>query len=233
MKNSVILFVFMLSLFLFGCGRSGDSEMGTDNTIPTYNEWETIVEATKETMPIDKDWEIVTREGHPKYYDEEGLAREIWDDVSEKKILFADSHKSYKDTNIITMDSIKGRLRDIEVYFQNFSTPMSLVIEDVLPVVSSYLPIEQMKENYEITKAFIAVPKDGKDADTHYFMQYIVFDESRESDPELFYDVVIEIVVSDGYVQMFRVFDRFPNWANRLDFNGYTKEIWDYDFLAE
>lgn len=207
--------------------------MEANKTIPTYNERESIVETTEETKPIDQDWEIVTREGHPKYDDDEGLAREIWDDVSDKKILFADSHKSYKDTNIIAMDSLQGRLSCIEVYFQNFSKPMYLSVEDVLPVVSSYLPIGQMKENYEISKAFIAVPKDGKDADTHYFMQYVLSEASSERDPELFYDVVIEIVVSDGYVQMFRVYNRFPKWANRLDFNGYTEEIWDYDFLTE
>ena len=233
MKKILIALCIILAFMLSGCDDEITlEEINNSNTTSTGVDENTI--ATTEEIPkIVGDMEIITREGHPKFGDAEGLARDTWGDITEDKILFADSYEKYKDTNIITMDSFDGKLNSFEIYFQNFTVPEILSVDDVLPVIASYIPIEQMKGLYEINKAFVAVPKEGEDSDTHYFIQYVKTDATKESHPDLFYDVVVEIQVSDGCVQMFRVFDDLPNWTRKLEFNGYVEQEWNHDFLVE
>lgn len=233
MKKTLIQLCLILAFLLF---------LWDDGTLPeeTNNQFivvtgisENIVSTTEEKQKTISDMEIITREGHPKFGDEEELARVIWGDIPADKVLFADSYAKYKNTNIITMDSFDGKLNSIEIYFQNFNVFPMLSVDEVLPVIASYIPLEQMKGLYEICDRFIAVPKEGEKGDTHYFIWYVKTDAEKENHPELFYDVVVEIQVSDGLVQMFRVFDDLPNWTRRLEFNGYAEQEWNYDFLSQ
>lgn len=240
MKRLSLLFAAFLILILNGCVADGgitpttSQESKTEATEATNSiSISTPTETTKaENTPL-ADWDIVMRDGHPRFDDDETLPGFVWKDVPKEKVLLADTNASYRDTNIITTHSFNGKLDSIEVYFSHFSSPISITVEEALPVIKSYLPIDRMTGLYEINKAFIAIPKDGNGKDTHYFIEYTKPEEAKENNKDLFYNVVVEIVVKNGQVQMFRVFDDMPNWTRKLDFNGYTEEIWNYDFLAE
>ena len=49
---------------------------------------------------------------------------------------------------------------------------------------------------------------------------------------DYFYTAYIEIKVVDNSVHHFRIVKGLkPNWANRLEFNGYNRINWSYDFV--
>lgn len=240
MKRLSILVVAFIVLILNGCVADGgvspttSKENKVDTTeATTATNTSTPTETTEvENIPL-TDWDIVIRDGHPRFDDDEKLPGVVWNDVPKEKVLLADTNASYLDTNIITTHSFKGKLDSIEVYFSHFSPSISITVEEALPVIKTYLPTDRMTGLFEINKAFIATPKDSNDKDIHYFIEYTKTEEAKENNPDLFYNVVVEIVVNNGQVQMFRVFDDMPNWTRKLDFNGYAEEVWEYDFLAE
>ena len=174
------------------------------------------------------DWELITLNNHPVFWDELGKAEQVWGKYEDSKIGL--DGEDYKSTNIININSILNKkIEDVEIYISNFSTPKSVSVDDILPVIATYLPTDLMKGMYDCTDSFIAQPKDGV-GKTYYFIQYRI-KTNRDSYDEYFYDMFIEIQVQNGSVLNFRISDQsFPNWAKKLEFNGYNEIEWGYDF---
>lgn len=218
MKRSWVLLLLAM-LLLGGCG----SKHATDARAP-------------EGTVFENDWSIITKEGHPQYWDSVEQTHLFWDSAEKGKILFPDSRNSYDSKKIIIMGSTKNEngidvTDNIEVYFQNSTDPILITVEEVLPVVASYLPIEAMKAYYEIGDAFIAIPKEGENGETHYIALYWITEEGKAEDQDLPYRIFIEIQVDNETVKMFRITNMIPKWTYYLERNGYLEEQWDFDFL--
>ena len=245
MKKIVsILIIFILIFSLSGC-----SNFYIDNPIKDNYETETtqktdsssdIERDTKEnqsdnSINADKynvdisDWEIITISNHPTFWDDLSKAEQIWGKYSKEKICM--DGDNYKSTNIICVNSVKNKkIEDIEIYISNFSSSKNVSIDEILPVIATYLPLEMMNGKYACTDSFIAQPKTDTSKDTHYFARFQIQNE-LDNYEEYFYNMFVEIQVKNGSVQMFRICKgQIPRWTLDLDFNGYDKIEWEYNF---
>lgn len=175
------------------------------------------------------DWEILTLHEHPTFWSNLSEAETFWANVDDSKIGM--DGENYKKTNIIYIDSTFNlKIENIVIYLCNSSELNNLTIEEVLPIIKSYIPIAMMNERYECDESFIAQPKDSSE-NTYYFVCYTIIDKLDEY-TDYFYTAFVEIKIVDNYVHHFRIVSgRKPNWASKLEFNGYNKINWDYDFL--
>lgn len=234
-----VFFIVAVLLISGGCSNENavnniETTTGSDMySIVDFSEYVddiTLPEETSDTVTSDMD--IITAEGHPKFWDSIELSHKIWDNEEKGKVRFADSFERYKDSNIISMESYGEEvIEDIEIYFCNASDPIALTVEEVLPIVESYLPMDILNTYYTKTDSFIAIPEEGTEKDTHYFMTYFITDTTKKEELNLFYRIAIEIQVENKIVTMFRIYNNtLPKWTNFLDTNGYYKEDWNFSF---
>ena len=233
---SIAVLVFILS----GCSDSqtfiNEVESSTISdmySIVDFSEYVEIPTVTKNISDSFKnDFDIITKEGHPKFWDKVELSREFWGNLEKGKVRFADSYEKYQNSHIITMESYSNDvIENIEVYFENSTDSILLDIDKALHIVKSYLPIEVLDAYYEKDKSFIAIPENDKEKKTSYFVSYNLIDKSQKETLNLFYNVIVEIQVKNNVVKMFRIYDGYlPNWVYNLEFNGYSEKLWDYSF---
>lgn len=127
-----------------------------DTALPTEDE-------STESASGNKDWDIIIREGHPTYYGSVEVSHQIWDDVEKGKVIFADGYDEYDDITILTMDAYRNSdlIRDVQVYLKNFEQPMEMSVEEILPIIATYMPFEIMDQYYEFSKSYMVAPDDG------------------------------------------------------------------------
>ena len=186
------------------------------------------------------DIELLTFDGHPKYLDDYDSAKQKWgsdDRVSLKNgggttsdaeniIIYAESrgtaYKGYEKYKI-------NKLESIEISFQSCSDEASsLSVNEVLPVISSYLPLDIMNEKYHITDS-VQWPDKENGGET-FFARYVVNEDISEDEYEaagLTGSICVVIWVNqDGIVNGARI-----DIMGVLNYLGEEYIEWDYDFL--
>lgn len=176
------------------------------------------------------DSELLHLDGHPVF----------WGDLYEAELFLGDyddgrislDGEKYKETNIICIDSIGNKkIESIEIYFSNSTELNNLTVEETLPIIKEYLPVSLIRERYECYDSFLAQPKDDTNKTNYYYVCYKIKEEMTEY-TDYFYTAYIEIKVVDNSVHYFRIVKGLkPNWANKLEFNGYNRISWSYDFV--
>lgn len=235
----MILSLLMVLSILSGCG--GSSESSTSNSSNTdTNETTSAPVSTPTPEPTEppkeekvSDYDIITREGHPTYYGSVEQSHKIWDDVEKGKIHFADSLDKSDDTTILSMSCYRKSdvIRGVLVSFEKFAEPQSLTIDDVLGLISSYMPYEVMDKYYEFFRSEVIVPDESrKDEAKYYVITYHLTDEGKAAynSKEHDYSGTIDVIITekDNVISDFDITFGTPRWMSSLDKNSYHKEEW-------
>lgn len=195
------------------------------------------VETEDLNIDINRDWEIITRSGHPTYYGSVEVSHSIWGDVERKKIIFADGYDKWGDPSILSMTAYRGSdlIRGIYVSFSNFDEPMEVTVDEILPVIASYMPYEIMDKYYQFKRSQLIVPDEAKDnKDKYYVISYSLTEDgnaayyAKEHEYSGSIDVVIE-ASENGVVKNFDISFGTPRWMSSLSVNSMHQEEWACD----
>lgn len=211
---------------------------GTDAATENEPETETELETEKDT--VISDLEIITAEDHPTYYGSTEQAHKVWKNINKEKIVFADSYDKYTENTIICMSGYRTGeknqiIRNIEIYFKNFSSPIDLSLKDALNIAKTYLPFEIINSYYEFYKSYCIQPLDDDNKNTYYIVSYHLTESAKSAyySNEHSYSGTIDVIICSNQnenVDYFTIGFGTPKWMGFLDRNGYQKTEWDYDF---
>ena len=189
------------------------------------NESETIAET---------DIDIITRTNHPTYYVSVAKSHVIWDDVSDEKIIFADSFDQYKDTTILSMDAYRDSdiIRGIDISFSHFDKPVNYSVTDALPIIASYMPYDIIEKYYQFESAKKILPdEDHSDKTAYYTITYSLTDDGSDAyySGEHEYSGSIDVIIAlneNKKVDSFNIGFGTPRWMLSLSQNGYYSKSW-------
>lgn len=188
-----------------------------------------------------KDLEIITKSGHPTYYGLTSQAHKVWDNIDKEKIIFPDSYDKYSDKAIITLggnssDEENSIIRDIQIYFQNFSSPMNISLDKALKIAGTYLPYDIISQWYEFSESYCLQPNEPDEDDmTYYIVSYHLTDGGSDAfyAGEHLYSGSIDIIFEvnqKNVVNYFTIGFGTPRWMSSLGTSGYKSVDWEYDF---
>lgn len=197
---------------------------------------------TSETDTSETDLEIITRPGHPTYYGSVASSHNIWGDVPKNKIVFGDEdeNESFGDETIISMEAYRNSdlIRCINILFSNFEEPPCLTIEDVLPIVSSYMPYDIIEQYYCYNGSKLLIPNDDNHLkyEKYYILSYGLTEEGSESyyKGTHEYSGSIDVIITtdeNGIVNNFYINFGTPRWMSSLTLNDYHEEVWKCDLV--
>lgn len=209
----------------------------TNTTVESTNT-EVSDDVANDQDTIDEDLSIIVRDGHPKYYGSVEKSHEVWDDVEKGKVHFGDKSYGHSDKPILAMTAYRNEdmIRSVVVSFTNFVNNPNLSVDEVIPIVASYMPYDVMDKWYEYRGSEHIVSDDGSKAD-YYVVSYGLTDKgsdayySKEHSYSGSIDVIIE--VKDDIVQYFNITFGKPRWMTSLSKNNYHTEEWTcnlYDY---
>ena len=221
---------------------SEDSTSSTQSTSTTSsNAIESIdQEVTQEESGVNADLALITADGHPRYYGSTEQAHKVWDGATAGKIVFADSFSSYSDKTIIYMDGYSQSedneiIRTIEVYFNNFTRPIDISLDETLDIVDGYIPHDIIEKWYEYSSSYCLEPiEKNDDGKTYYVVSYHLTDAGKKATPP--YSGTMDIIINtdrDGSVNDFTIRFGTPQWMSSLELNGYKQVEWEYDFCPQ
>lgn len=248
----------VISMLYTGCVVISDKDdPGSSNSVVSASEPSEIpdsdpVEITSESDQSDSvsglvdssDWEIITRDGHPTYYGSVAISHSVWDDVERRKIIFADGYDNWGDMSILSMTAYRNSdlIRGIYVSVSNFDEPIKITVDEILPVVASYMPYEIMDKYYQFRRSQLIVPDETKNTkDKYYVITYGLTEEgstayhAKEHEYSGSIDVVIETNEND-VVENFDIKFGAPRWMASLEINSMHEIPWDcdlYDYRVE
>lgn len=193
---------------------------------------------TSDNDTVNEDVSIIVRDGHPTYYGSVEESHKVWDDVENGKIHFGDKNYGHSDKPILAMDAYRNEdvIRSVLVSFTNFSENPNYGVDDVIPIIASYMPYDVMDKWYEYRGSEHVVSDDGS-KDDYYVISYSLTDKgsdayySKEHSYSGSIDVIIE--VKDDIVQSFNITFGKPRWMMSLSKNSYHTEEWScnlYDY---
>lgn len=196
---------------------------------------------SKEEVPdinnnsIETDLEILTRAGHPTYYGSVEASHTIWSDVEKDKIIFGDEYTKFGDKTILSMSAYRNSdlIRGIYICFSNFEQTVTFDIEDVLPIIASYMPYDVMDKYYQYMSSELLVPDDDNtlNREKYYIISYKLNDDAKTNN-EHEYSGSIDVIITtdkDGKVNNFSVGFGTPRWMSSLDTNNYHQDYWECD----
>lgn len=236
MKKAIFLFVALaMCLSLYACGNSVAADTESAEAF-------TEISAENSTPPVNADWEIITRTGHPRYYGSTSEAHKIWQGVAKEKIVYADSYHDYSDETVLLMTGYSREekneiIRGIEIYLENFEEPMAISLEEAIQLANGYVPYDIIAEWYEFEHSYCIKSKDSQD-DTCYVVEYGLTDEASDAyyANEHSYSGRITVIFytdsTTGNVNTITVGFGTPKWMGFLEKNGYEKTEWEFDFTA-
>lgn len=236
MKKAIFLFAaIIMCLSLYACGNKV-----TTDTRDTENPIEMVTE--EPTMPVNTDWEIITRTNHPRYYGSTTDAHKVWKGVDKEKIIFADSNYKYSDKTILLMDGYYQKekneiIRSIEIYLKNFEEAMAISLEEAIQLVDGYIPYDIIAKWYEFEHSYCIKPKDGQD-DTCYVVEYGLTDAASDAyyaNEHPYSGRITVIFYTDSTTENVNIITigfGTPKWMGFLEKNGYEKTEWEFDFTA-
>lgn len=164
----------------------------------------------------------------------------VWGDVKKGKILFADSHDNIADEIILFMRAYKNNsdiITDVEIYFKNFETPAKLAVEEVPPIIATYMPYDIMEQYYQYSGSELIVPDEAADKDNYYVISYSLTEEAGDAyyKKEHEYSGSMDVIIctdSVGIVKSASIDFGTPNWMSRLSRNSYHSEEWNCDLFT-
>ncbi len=203
-----------------------ENAKNSDNFPETSSE---SIHTTTET-----DLEIISRPGHPTYYGSVASSHIIWDDVPQNKIIFGDQNETFGEETILSMNAYKDSdlISSINICFSNFETSTNFTIEDVLPIVSSYMPFDIIKKYYHYEGSKLLVPdNDNKKRTKYYTISYGLTDEGHTAyyNGTHDYSGSIDIIITSNendIIENFSITFGTPRWMSYLDQNQYHQETW-------
>lgn len=188
----------------------------------------------KQSSEFSSDLAIVTADGHPAYYDSTVDAHKIWDGVEKNKIVFADSFDKYTDKTIINMSDDKdGIITQIEIYFQNFTPPIDITLEESLKIASEYIPYDIINEWYEFNRSYCIKPiSPTHSKDTYYVVSYNLTENGKKAykSHKHSYSGSIDIIFEEnmkGNIINFTIGFGTPRWMSSLNTNDYEEINWN------
>ena len=195
-------------------------------------------------VAVETDLDIITRAGHPTYYGSVASSHIIWDDVPKNKIVFGDKSGTFGDETILSMSAYRNSdlIRGIAIYFSHFENPINFTIDDVLPIVSSYMPFDVIEKYYHYEGSKLLVPDDDNEKRTKYYtFSYGLTDEGSTAYYKKIHeysgsiDIIITIDENDK-VDDFSIAFGQPRWMYSLEINNYHIETWEcnlIDYISE
>ncbi len=194
-------------------------------------------DSNKSAITTPSDWEIVTREGHPTYYGSVELSHTIWDDIEKGKIVFADGYNKWGDKSILSMDAYRNSdlIRGVYVSFSNFEEPVEMTVDDILPVIASYMPFEVMDQYYQFCGSELYAPNEERDNKNRYYaISYNLTEEASAAyyDDKHEYSGTIDVLIEtseSGIVECFNIDFGLPRWVSSLNTNNMHSEEWACD----
>lgn len=241
-KKTKIIILAIGALYVIGNMQQNDNKKNENSSKvgDTTAESESFTESmnfSSESVNIfsETDLEIITRTGHPTYYGSVISSHTIWDDVPKNKIIFADKNETFGNETIISMSAYKNSdlIRSIHITFSNFENPINYTIEDVLPIVSSYMPYDIIDKYYHYTGSRLIAPnEDNSKREKYYTFSYGLTEEGRSSYYEKIheYSGSIDVVITtddNDIVDNFYIDFGVPRWMSSLDLNKYHQETWE------
>ena len=233
-------------------GLSGGNSGSTKNNEENINTSEAVGsvdnKSSEDTNSVSEskaetDYEIVLRDGHPKYYGSTSAAHSTWDDVEKGKIVFADSYDRYSDKTILLMAGYaqgeKNELiSDIEIYFNNFTQLDDVDLNTALDVAQEYLPNDIIQQWYQYKSSKKIVPIEDSEKETYYVISYALTEDGSSAyyAKEHPYSGTIDVIIRQavgGNIDSLTIGFGTPRWMSSLEQNGYKTEDWSYNFFGD
>lgn len=119
------------------------------------------------------DMEIVTLEGHPKFYGDYEKAESFWKEY--KKVKVVNSRQTINNEDALLMitssDEDNGVITNVSMNFSNSNElKQKLTVNDVLKVVYEYIPYDIIDKYYTFNESFHEKLLDGDYEAYHYVM---------------------------------------------------------------
>lgn len=188
---------------------------------------------------LNSDLEVITRKGHPTYYGSVETSHSVWRDVKKGKIIFADSIDNYNDTTILSMNAYRNSdlIRGISVNFSNFEEPCVMTVDEVLPIIASYMPFDIMDMYYQFDKSELIQPDKDSNGEHYYVISYNLTDNGKESyySKEHEYSGTIDVIIcanKEGGVETFDIKFGTPRWMSSLSTNSYHQVEWNCNLYS-
>lgn len=206
-----------------------------ESTIET-TETSSLSEEETESVIAETDLDIITRAGHPTYYGSVASSHVVWNDVPKNKIIFGDKSATFGDETILSMSAYRNSdlIRGINICFSNFENPPGFTIEDVLPIVASYMPFDVIEEYYDYNGSELLVPNDDneKKQEKYYILSYGLTDEGSKAyyEKKHEYSGSIDVIITtdkNDIVDYFYINFGTPRWMYNLTLNSYHRETWE------
>lgn len=126
--------------------------------------------------------------------------------------------------------------KNIVIYFSHFETPMELSVEEILPILSSYMPFDIIEKHYEYKDSYIIGPNEDNDGkeNIYYIISYALTEDAKlgYSKGEHSYSGSLDVQIvtdADDNVQTLGIGFGLPRWMGSLDLNSYHKSEWECD----
>lgn len=183
------------------------------------------------TTTHEKDIDIVMRRNHPTYYGSVKKSHNIWNDVAEGKIHFADEIYGHNDKSILSMSAYRNSdiIREIIINFNNFDNK-SVTIEKAIEIAASYTPFEIIEQYYKFSLSEMIVPDNAdENKSTYYTISYSLTDDGKKAEQD--YSGSIDIIIETNGDVAKNIIITFgkPRWMSSLSLNKYHTEDWTCD----
>lgn len=214
-------------------------ELVVDKEVQKQTKAQKLIENEQEKNKM-SEMEIITRNGHPTFYGSIKAAHDIWNDVEDGKVIITDKYSvNLKNNTLLFLQEYDYKdddlIRDIQIYFSRFKYPPNLYIDDVLPIVVEYLPLDLISQWYVFDESYYLFDVDGKVA-TDYVISYTLNNRGKEAyqSDEIAYGYTIDVIITvgnDGIVDTLRIHSGIPKsmQSQFLKLNGYKKFDWEFN----
>jgi len=168
-------FLVFYILFLIGIGIIGSIVISNDENLSQ--------EAALRKLP---DMELLTLEGHPKFYDEYKEAKQFWRGFKKVKVVDASQTRFNENALLLITSgySDKGVITNITINLSNVDNKKDIKLDDVLRLICDYIPYDIINKYYTFEKSFHEVYKDNSYEAYHYVM---VLNEEGKKSGERYY----------------------------------------------
>ena len=173
-KVTLTLIIMVIIIMAVGCGSND-------------------VEEEEAPAVIASDVEILTKNNHPKWLDDMGRVHEIWgSEIEAEKILLEDP--IYQEDYILQIEEFSTDYsEDGEDYvgqltFAFYNSDEKIVLEDGLNIISSYLPLDIIQENYNEEESYYMV---DEEYDTIEYWKYYRIKDGKETPEKMDYSFYI------------------------------------------
>lgn len=183
-----------------------------DNTADNINNIETVEP-------------LIIKEGHPKLFDNLEVVNNFYTEKEMEQV--ASPNNKLENYHMrFAGSAINHYIVDIYCDVKYFYPDM--VLEDSLPIIRSYLPVDIINEKYRFISSEIYLKDDLSDNPYYYVIEYEWNKEKEKCDEPYTGSIYIIIIEDRGRVLYFTIDHVLPNWMSDYKMNGYKKINWGY-----